>query len=304
MENYNIDYEIDAGTRYEIRCEKLCKNYASKPVLKNVDLVLESNKIYGLIGRNGAGKTTLLSILSAQNPATSGNVTMNGEKVWENKRALNNICFSRELSPILGMNQNSMKVKEYLKIASVYYPYWDKAMADRLIKAFELDVNKRIIKLSKGMMSMVTIIVAMASKSKFTFLDEPVAGLDVIMREFFYKELIEEYNKTGRTFVISTHIIEEAQDVFEEVIMIKDGEIILKENTAELLDRIYHVSGKAEDVDSATLGLEVHHEEILGRGKGVTVVLHEGQKIREGYDISIQAVNLQNVFVALCGMGE
>lgn len=86
----------------------------------------------------------------------------------------------------------------------------------------------------KGMLSMVTIITAMASKAPFTFLDEPVAGLDVIAREQFYQLLLDEYTETGRTFVVSTHIIEEASDIFEEVIIVDKGEILLKENTQEL----------------------------------------------------------------------
>ena len=82
------------------------------------------------------------------------------------------------------------------------------------------NVNKKINKLSKGMLSMVTITVALASKAEFTFMDEPVAGVDVVMREQFYRVLLEEFAESGRTFVISTHIIEEASDVFEEVIML------------------------------------------------------------------------------------
>ena len=111
------------------------------------------------------------------------------------------------------------------------------------------------------MLSMVTIIVALASKADFTFLDEPVAGLDVVMREYFYHKLMEEYTETGRTFVISTHIIEEAADLMEEVIMIKDGSLLLKEYTLDLLERSYHVSGLAEVVDQAAEGFEKHHEE-------------------------------------------
>lgn len=134
-------------------------------------------------------------------------------------------------------------------------------MADELIEKFELNTKQRINKMSKGMLSMVTIIVALASKADFTFLDEPVAGLDVVMREYFYHKLMEEYTETGRTFVISTHIIEEAADLMEEVIMIKDGSLLLKENTQDLLERSYHVSGLAEVVDQAAEGYEKHHEE-------------------------------------------
>lgn len=282
-------------------CEGITKVYGNKEVLKNVNLELESGKIYGLIGRNGAGKTTLLSIMTAQNPATRGNVTFDGKRVWENQEVLDHLCFSRELSPMTGSNANPIKVKEYLRIASTYFPYWDKEMAARLIREFDLDVKKRIGKLSKGMMSMVTIIVALASKADFTILDEPVAGLDVVARERFYQLLVDEYTETGRTFVISTHIIEEAADIFEEVIIVDKGEILLKENTQELLERACHISGHEDEVDAAAISLKTYHEERLGRSKGVTVLLEPGQRISDKYDVSVQKLSLQKVFVALCG---
>lgn len=288
----------------ELICKGVVKKYREKEVLKNIDLVLESGKIYGLIGRNGAGKTTLLSLLSSQNPVSGGEVTYNGQNIWENREALKHICFSRELNPVSGNGMGSLRIKDYLKAASLYMPGWDQAMADKLVSEFELNVKQRMSKISKGMLSMVTIIVAMASKAEFTFLDEPVSGLDVVMREYFYKILLEEYTESGRTFLISTHIIEEAASVFEEVVIIKKGELLLKENTEELTARAFHVSGKTEDVDRATEGLEKHQTENHGRSKGVTVLLKEGQEIREGYDIKIQPLNLQNVFVALCGIGE
>ena len=285
----------------ELIAKGIVKKYGKKEVLHGVDLKLESGKIYGLIGRNGAGKTTLLSILTSQNPATSGEVTFDGQPVWENPEVLRHLCFSRELSPLTGSNANSMKVKEYLRIAATFFPYWDKEMEKRLVEEFELDVKKKISKLSKGMLSMVTIVVALASKAEFTFLDEPVAGLDVVARERFYELLLEEFTETGRTFVVSTHIIEEAAEVLEEVIIVDHGKILLKENTQDLLDRSFHISGHEDEVDRAIEGMEVHHEEHLGRSKGVTVLLKPGQKITEGYDVSIQKLSLHKVFVALCG---
>ncbi len=282
-------------------CEHITKVYGGREVLKDVSLTLEPGKIYGLIGRNGAGKTTLLSILTAQNPATKGTVSVDGEPVWENRKALEKLCFSRELNVGAESGIAAIKVKEYLRIAATYYADWDKDMEQRLMALFELDGKKKLGKLSKGMLSMVTIIVAMCSKAPYTLLDEPVAGLDVVAREQFYKLLLEEYAATGRTFVISTHIIEEAADVLEEVIIIHEGHVLLVEDTQALLERVRYVSGKADEVDAAVVGLEVHHPETLGRSKGVTVFLKPGQRVEETRDVSVQMVNLQKAFVALCG---
>lgn len=287
-----------------LECRGISKSYGKKEVLRDLNLTIESGKIYGLIGRNGAGKTTLLSVLTAQNPATGGEVTINGEKVWENEKVLKDLCFSRE---IIASGQNgiaAMKAKDYLRAASVYYPYWDNDMATRLVKEFELDIKKPMMKLSKGMLSMVTIIIALASKAPFTILDEPVAGLDVFMRKKFYQFLLEEYTETGRTFIISTHIIEEAADVLEEVIMLHDGKILLKENTQELIDRTFRVSGLEAEVKKAVKGLKTYSPERTGRGMGVTVVLNAGEEIDKTCDVTIQPMNLSEVFVALCSDKE
>lgn len=283
------------------RCENLSKSYGQKVVLNELNLELESGKIYGLIGRNGAGKTTMLSIMSNQNPSSSGMVTLDGDNIWENRKALDRICFSRELNITAESGLAAYTVKRYLGAAALYLPHWDKEMAAHLMQTFQLDPKAKLGKLSKGMLSMVTIIVAMASKAEFTFLDEPVAGLDVVAREQFYKLLLDEYTETGRTFVISTHIIEEAADVMEEVIILNKGKIILKENTQDLIDRACYVTGLAEQVDQAVSGLECHHPESLGRSKGVTVLLKPGDQIKRDYDVTVQPLSLQKIFVALCG---
>ncbi|MBR3825052.1 MAG: ABC transporter ATP-binding protein [Lachnospiraceae bacterium] len=285
----------------ELVCKNVYKNYKKTEVLKGLDLQLEKGKIYGLIGRNGAGKTTLLSLMAGQNPVTSGEITLDGQKVWENQEMMDRICFSRELNPTTNFSISELKVKEYLKMASIYMPNWDKEFAEELLKTFELDANKKLNKLSKGMLSMVTITVALASKAEFTFMDEPVAGVDVVMREQFYRILLDEFAESGRTFVISTHIIEEAADVFEEVIMLDKGKIILKENAVELLDRARHVSGVAEAVDKVMEGRETYRPEKLGRSKGVTVLLQQGETLESDAEISVQPMSLQQVFVAMCG---
>lgn len=282
-------------------CENLTKQYGSKTVLDHVNLTLESGKIYGLIGRNGAGKTTLLSLMSNQNPISAGTATIDGQRIWENPKALSRLCFSRELNLSAESALSSYTLKAYLRAAETYLPHWDKEMAARLLELFGLEKKKKLGKLSKGMLSMVTILVAMASKAEFTFLDEPVAGLDVVAREQFYQLLLEEYTETGRTFVLSTHIIEEAADVMEEVIILDRGKILLKENTQELVDRARYVTGLADQVDGATAGLPCHHVENIGRSKAVTVLLPEGEDLNPGYDVTVQPVNLQKLFVALCG---
>jgi len=287
-----------------LKAEGLCKSYKDREVLHNLDLTIEPGKIYGLIGRNGAGKTTLLGILTAQNTKDGGTVTYDGQPVWENQNALNHICFSRELQPTLFSGPNNLKIRHYLKSAAIYYPNWDMDYAMRLLDEFKLETRKKISQLSKGQMSMVTILIALASRAPITILDEPAAGLDVVMRERFYQLLLEDFAQTGRTFIVSTHIIEEAANVLEDVIILHEGKDLIQGDTQAFVDSAVHVSGKIEEVDAAVTGLEVHHTETVGRSKGVTVFLKPGQRVDGSRDVSVQPVSLQRAFVALCGEEE
>lgn len=284
-----------------LECSAITKRFGKKEVLKGIDLTIEPGKIYGLVGRNGVGKTTLLSVMTAQAASNEGTVTYNGQPVWENRDALDHLCFSRELNTMTSFGPNNQKIKEYFRLAALYYPNWDQAYADELMKRFGINTKQIVCKMSKGMLSMVTITIGLASKADITILDEPVAGLDVVAREDFYKELLEEQGRTGRTFIISTHIIEEAADLFEEVIIMKDGKVFLQENTVDLLERAAHVTGLEEEVDRVTEGLEIYHEEKMGRSKGVTVLLKEGQTLPRSGEVTVQPISLQNLFVALCG---
>lgn len=288
-------------------CAKgLNKRYGSQQVLHDLNLTIEPGHIYGLIGRNGAGKTTLLSILTGQNPLTSGQVTYGDEPVWENPRALADLCFARELNATAETAQIS--VKEFLYAGQLFCPHWDKQFADSLIQTFGIDRKKRIAKLSKGQMSMVTITAALASRAPVTLLDEPAAGLDVVIREKFYRMLLDEYTKTGRTFVVSTHIIEEAASVFDRVIILDEGHIIADAPTEELVDQFRYLSGEKTAVDAALAahGVQPLQVQELGPHK-MTAVRGDAElfaALAEDPALTLSGMNLQNVFVALCGHGD
>ena len=281
-----------------LKAEGLCKSYKDKEVLHDLDLTVEPGKIYGLIGRNGAGKTTLLGILTAQNTKDSGSVTYNGQPVWENQSALDDICFSRELETTLFSGPNNLKVKHYLKSAAIYYPNWDMDYALRLLDEFKLETKKKISQLSKGQLSL-------ASRAPITILDEPAAGLDVVMRERFYQLLLEDFAATNRTFIVSTHIIEEAASVFERVIILDEGRILENMETEELINQFRYISGRDDVVDRVCTGLEVLSTHQMGRHKTVAV---RGDMVKlesaQAADVDIAPMNLQNVFVSLCGHGD
>ena len=282
----------------------VCKAYGQLKVLDGLDLTVEPGKIYGLIGRNGAGKTTLLGILTAQNTKDAGEVTYGGQPVWENQAVLSQICFSRELQATQFGGQNNLKVRDYLRSAAIFCPNWDQEYADRLLSEFQLETKKKICQLSKGQMSMVTILVALASRAPLTILDEPAAGLDVVMRERFYQLLLDDFAETGRTFLVSTHIIEEAASVFEQVIILDQGRILENSPTDELIDQFRYVSGAEAAVDRACAGLPVLSRRTVGRHTTAAVRGNPEKLAALSGDVDIAPMNLQNVFVALCGHGD
>lgn len=288
-----------------LKAQGLCKSYGANQVLFNLDLDIEPGKIYGLIGRNGAGKTTLLGILTGQNTKDSGTVTYGDQPVWENQAVLDQLCFSRELQPTLFSGPNNLKISHYLRSAAIYYPGWDKEYAQKLLEEFGLNPKKKISQLSKGQMSMVTILIALASLAPVTILDEPAAGLDVVMRERFYQLLLEDFAQTRRTFIVSTHIIEEASSVFENVIILDHGRILENCPTEELVDQFRYISGREDVVDQVCQGLEVLSTHQMGRHKTVAV-RGGGVKLQNALqsDVDVSPMNLQNVFVALCGHGD
>ena len=288
-----------------LQADKLCKNYGKQPVLQDLDLTFEPGRIYGLIGRNGAGKTTLLGILSGQNFATGGQALYGGQPVWENSAVLGNLHFAREMSAASELA--GLSVKNFLRAGRLFCPYWDQNYADELIKKFDLP-NKMINRLSRGQMSMVSITAALASRAPVTLLDEPTAGLDVVARERFYRILLDEYQRTGRTFVISTHIIEEAASVFEKVVILDEGKVVADQNTEDLVEQFRYISGPAAELDAALAerGITPLQTQVLGGHKMVAVrgeeALFEELSARDG--LTVEGMNLQNVFVALCGHGD
>lgn len=291
-----------------LQAKGVTKRYGKQTVLDGLDFAVEPGRIYGLVGRNGAGKTTLLSVLTGQSPADGGSVTYGGAPVWENAAALGELCFARELTAAPNSFSAALRVKDYWQAGRVFYPHWDEAYAARLAQQFRLEPKKKLTQLSRGQVSMVSILLGLASRAPVTIFDEPAAGLDVVAREQFYRLLLDDYAETGRSFVVSTHIIEEAAGVFEQVAVLDGGRLIANCPTEELIDGFRYVSGEVNAVAGALADADLTplHTETLGR--------HTMAAVRGGADafarlsaapgVTLAPMSLQNVFVALCGHEE
>ena len=149
-----------------LEINNLNKSYGKTKVLSNINLKLEKNKIYGLLGRNGVGKTTLLNIISNQIRSDSGNVKYEGNEVYENIEVVENICIIKESEL-----PTEDKVKKIFKIASMLYKDWDEEYKDVLIEEFNLNINKKYHRLSRGNQTIVGLIIGLASRAPLTLFD-------------------------------------------------------------------------------------------------------------------------------------
>jgi len=270
----------------------ISKKYGTVTALSNVSLSFAENRIYGLLGRNGAGKTTLLDILTARIFADNGHIKCFGEKVIENGKMLANICYM----PEKGLSATDLKVKTILKAGQSFYPKFSSTYADVLCSRFDLNVDQKYQALSKGYESILRIILGLASRAPITIFDEPLLGLDLAARDMFYGELIEDYSQNPRTFIVSTHLIEESIDVFDEVIIINKGDILRQATVEELLSKTFYVSGKADDVDVFVQNLPVLGSETIGHLKfaAVDAVLTDDMR-RSGLDFT--PVSIRKLFI-------
>lgn len=227
-----------------IECMDLTKIYGKHKALNQVSFALEPNKFYGLLGRNGAGKTTLLHILNAELLQNSGTILVDGESPYENPKALDKLCFIKESKNF----KSGMRINEVLQLSSYFYPNWDQEYALELLDIFQLDSKKKVKALSKGMESALGVTVGLASRAPVTVFDEPYIGMDAVARQMFYDLLVDDYMAQPRTIILSTHLIDEVSKLFEEVIMIDRGEILLHKDVEALRDEAFYVSGEANAI--------------------------------------------------------
>ncbi|NLB43309.1 MAG: ABC transporter ATP-binding protein [Clostridiales bacterium] len=277
-----------------IDVKNISMHFGSTVALNNVNISLDKNKIYGLLGRNGAGKSTLLNLMTNKLFPTNGKILMNGEPVQENDSILSRIyCMSEKT-----MYPESMKVNAAYQWTKKFYPSFDMEYAMRLSKKFELNTKKAIKNLSTGYTSIFKIVIALSCNAETILLDEPILGLDAFHRDLFYRELLTNFRNNPSTIVISTHLIEEAADIIEEVIILKEGEVLLQQTVEDVLSKGYTVSGPAGKVDAYVAGKQAIGSDSMG-GLKSTYMFDKAPEgpLPEGLEIS--KLDLQKMFIHL-----
>lgn len=280
-----------------VRVDGLTKQFGRFAAVDNVSFDVEANKIYGLLGRNGAGKTTLMQMLTGQQFASSGHISVFGEEPVENTRVLQQICFIKESQKY----PEQYKVKHVLKSAPWFFSNWDADFAASLVDDFRVPLNCDLKKVSRGQLSAVGVIVGLASRAPLTFFDEPYLGLDAVARQIFYDRLLEDYAAHPRTVILSTHLIDEVSNLLEHVLLIDEGRILLDQDADELRGSASTVVGRASDVEAFIDGRDVLHRERIGGLVSATVggLSEEDRRRAAAAGVEFGPVSLQQLIVRL-----
>lgn len=287
----------------DIEVTGLGMRFGAVEALDDVSFSLSGNKIYGLLGRNGAGKTTLLSIMAGFERQTAGTVLVDGEPVYENPAATAKVCLVRGVGDATAA---SVSVHDLLDYAARLRAGWDAAYADELLEKFEVPGKKQAKSLSHGKRCALGVTIGLASRAPVTIFDESYLGLDAPSRYAFYDALLADVLAHPRTVIVSTHLIEEVAALFENVLILDNGKLLLHENADTLRAAGSAVTGDAALVDSFTLGLEVLGERTLGRTKSAMVYGPLDEKRRtqaREVGIDLEPIALQDLFVHLTSGG-
>ncbi|MEG0550646.1 MAG: ABC transporter ATP-binding protein [Vagococcus sp.] len=276
-----------------LKVKNVSKKYKDKMALSDVTINFKEQTIYGLLGRNGAGKSTLLNIVNNRSFPSTGEVLLDDESVIDNETLLNQIYLMSEDN----LFPSTMKVKEMFNISEEFYGSFDWAFANDLADSFDLNQKATFKKLSTGYRSIAKLITALCVPCRYVFLDEPVLGLDAGHRQLFYEALIETFEKNPRTFIISTHLIEEITNLLESVVVLEKGKVTVQEDVETILQQNHTLSGPRNLVMELTKNMTVIGKEEIGDFINVYVTGDFPENLPQG--VTVSPLSLQNYFVQL-----
>ncbi|KYG29370.1 ABC transporter ATP-binding protein [Alkalihalobacillus trypoxylicola] len=284
----------------ELQLDKVSLKIGNKRILEDISFLIEEDKIYGLLGRNGAGKTSLLSILATFRKATSGSATMNNQDIYENAAYLERVIFIRDVK--MDEWQVGKRVKNWLKENSRFRPQYDEEYALELLKKFKIDVKEKVYELSRGKQSALHVVLGLSVRAPITIFDEAYLGMDAPAREIFYEEVLKDYMEYPRTFILSTHLISEMESMFEEVLIIDDGKVIIHDSAEALREKGLSITGATAKVESFVKDKKVLKEQVLGGTKRVMIYgdLNEDERGKASLDeLELGPITLQELFIHL-----
>src|SRR5437016_5470509 len=244
-----------------IEARGLRKVFGTTVALDNVDLRVEEGRILGLIGPNGAGKTTALNAILGLT-SYEGNLTVLGRDPWNARDQLvRDVSFIADVAVL----PRWIRVTQLLDYVAGVHPKFDRAKAEDFLAKTTIKCTSKVRQLSKGMVAQLHLALVMAIDAKLLVLDEPTLGLDILYRKQFYDSLLNDYFDKSRTIVVTTHQVEEVQDVLTDLMFIDRGKIVLECSMEEFESRYLEVMVNPEHLAEARAFKPIHERPVFGR---------------------------------------
>ncbi|HEY1423422.1 MAG TPA: ABC transporter ATP-binding protein [Candidatus Acidoferrum sp.] len=277
-----------------IEARGLRKAYKNTVAVDGVDLRVEEGRIVGLIGPNGAGKTTALNAILGLT-AYQGELRVLGRDPWtERDRLMRDVCFISDVAVL----PRWIKVSQALEYVAGVHPRFDRAKAESFLAKTTIGRGSRVRELSKGMVAQLHLALVMAIDARLLVLDEPTLGLDILFRKQFYDSLLNDYFDRSRTIVVTTHQVEEIENVLTDVMFMNRGRIVFKCSMEDLETRFSEVTVNPENLSAARALKPVYERQVLGR----SILMFDGverQHLGELGDTRTPSV--ADLFVAIVG---
>ncbi len=257
-----------------IRAEHLTKYFEDRKILDDLCLHVPRGAVYGLIGPNGAGKTTLIRHLVGIYRPNDGCVKVGGAQIYENPVRKQTIAYVPD--EIFYFEYSN--VRDMMKFYAEHYPKFDMEKCRKLMEALSIDEKRAFRKLSKGMQKQVALLFAICIRPEVMILDEPIDGLDPVMRRQIWSLVMQDVAEFGTTVLVSSHNLRELEDVCDHVGILHRGKLLLERSLHELQENIVKVQAAFEG--EMPQELEILHTSKLGRVETL-IVRGERQSIEQ-----------------------
>ena len=288
-----------------IEIRGLVKSYGSFRALDGLDATVPKGAVYGLVGPNGAGKSTLIRHLAGIYRQDAGELLIDGEPVYENPAVKGRIAYIPDEVFYFGQ----AGVGDMMRFYRDMYRSFDKQRFDALGELFHIDPKLPIRRLSKGMQKQAAFWLALSIRPEILILDEPVDGLDPVMRRQVWRELLHDVSENGTTVLVSSHNLRELEDVCDRVGIMNKGRMLLEKSLSELQDELVKVQLAFADGGELPEGLEILHSSSMGRLRQL-ILRGDAEEIRSRLEaakplfVDTVPLTLEEIFIYELGGAE